>query len=334
MKNNDFHFNISKPLFLSLSFSIIFVLIPWQNILSKIYFTDRLTYQYMVESGFNKILVGDYFDSFYSYLTYEWLWEYILYITFERMSISFATIFLFITFFNVLMSSYLVSKYSKSLYLIFLLNPWYFDFLYSQSRLCFAVSLIFLSFILRKYKLLSILIVFSTFFIHTSAVLFSSICLFVYFVYKNIFSDQKLFKFFFVFIVAVLISFLTGSFLINILSSLGDRRTENYGDIDFNVGVVNMLPWLLFYLIFVYKISKFNLCDEYYNYLAFFFLTLVIFSSFVFGGYAIRYLVVGYPIILISFSNILRSKEKSLFFFTYFFYMFLLWFFRLFIVEG
>lgn len=334
MKNKDFSFKISKPIFLSFAFSVIFILIPWQTILPKIYFTDRLTYQYIVESGFNKILVGNYFDSFYSYLTYEWLWEYILYVTFEKMSISFDTIFLFITFFNVLLSSYLISKYSKHSYLIFFLNPWYFDFLYSQSRLCFAISLIFLSFILKRYKLLSILIVSSTFFIHTSVILFLLIFLLVYLVYKDVFFNQKIFKIFFIFIVAILISFLTGNFLINILSSLGDRRTETYGDINFNVSVANMLPWLLFYLIFISKFFKSNLFDEYYNYLAFFFLTLVMFSSFVFGGYALRYLVVGYPIILISFSNILRSKEKILFFFIYFCYIFLAWFFRLFIIEG
>ena len=322
-------FVIKDDIFFSLLFAFFFILIPWQNILPEIYFTDRLTYKIMVESGFNKILIGGYYEKLYSYISYEWLWEYITYIFYEKLGFSFNFIFLYITFLNILLSALLVAKYSKKIYILFLLNPWYFDFIYSQSRLSLAISLIYLAFLLKRFWLISIFICISCIFIHTSVTLFLAIYLATYLIDKY-FNSNKV-KIMTLIFLATLISFLTGKLLISILGSLGDRRADAYAETNFSVGLASILPWCLMLVLLLFK--NFNSKDKiYYSYLAIFFLTLSVFSALVFGGYSLRYLMVGYPIILISLSNDFNVNERKIFFLVYFIYLCMGWFLRIFVL--
>lgn len=320
---------IKDYIFFSLLFAFFFILIPWQSILPEIYFNDRLTYKVMVESGFNKILISGYYESLYSYIGYEWLWEYITYIFYEKLEFSFNSIFLSITFFNIFLSALLVAKYSKNVYILFLLNPWYFDFIYSQSRLSLAISLIYLAFFLKRFWLISIFICISCIFIHTSVILFLFIYLSIYLIDK--YFDTNKVKIIILIFLASLISFLTGELLISILGSLGDRRADAYTETNFSVGLASILPWCLILILILIKNfnSKKNI---YYSYLAIFFLTLSVLSALVFGGYSLRYLMVGYPIILISLSNDFNFNERKIFFLFYFIYLFIGWFLRFFIL--
>lgn len=326
--------HINKNLFYSLIFAILFSVFPWELILPEVYFNDRNTYRIMVESHFNKIIFGGYYDTITSYFSYEWAWNFTLYVFYEELKFSFDTIFLFLTFFNIFITSLIFTKITKVGYLPFLLNPWFFDFIYSQTRLALAISLLYLCYLLflRKIRIILPLIILYALLIHTSALLFLIIYIITY--YINTLKINYLIKYLLCVSLGLGLAIILGPNLMGILDTLGDRRANEYQDINFSVSLLQMIPWYIIYLYISIKyiISKCN--RSYYMYYTLIMLTLVFFSSTFFISYSLRYLVVAYPLIIITFLNTIPSKERFLIYSIYISYLILGWALRIFMIGS
>lgn len=311
-------------------FSLLLSLIPWIDILPKIYFEDRLTNMLLVESHANKILFGDYYNNFLEYFLNEWGWEYFLYITYEKMQIPFDCIFSFISFLSIFFSCLIMKKHLSPISIILLLNPWYMDFFYSQSRLALASSLIYFAFICRRWVFLSLLVILYALTVHTSIVVFLMIFLFTY-TLKKIDINIKI-KLFLSIIIGITLSLVTGPYFTQILATIGDRRAEVYETLDMSSSVSSMLPWIMLYLYILYLGYFFNLHNKFYTFYSIIILTLVFFNTVLFSGYTIRFLVAFYAIILISLLKNLRSYQRAVIICIYFFYTIFGWFLRFFVL--
>ena len=328
LDHNNYY--VKKSILYAFLFAIFVSFFPWEALLPKVYFADRYTYKIMVESHFNKLLYDGYYDTFLSYFSNEWGWDFLLYLLYEKFKLSFDVIFLCFTFINTYMASIIITKYSKANYLPFLLNPWFFDFIYSQTRLALTISLFYLSFFLikRGIRSISLLVLSYAILIHTSAILFLTIFIATYLIYQSKLNQFN--KYVICLLLALVLSFILGPSLLTLLGALGDRRASEYGDVDFGISAVQLLPWYLIYFYISYRFLFRTCLKEYYLYYSILMLSLVLFSSTLFVGYAGRYLVVAYPIILLCLTKIIPVKLRSVFFTCYASYLIIGWSLRFF----
>lgn len=316
----------------SLIVASIFCIVNWENILPEQYFEDRRVNRLIFESGFNKLNYMDiYYNSALSYLTNEWGWEFFLYIVNDFFGLSFNLSFSIISFFAIFISNYIFTSYFPKKYSILLYNPWFFDFVYSQSRLAFALTLISVAFFLRKVKIISFVLVLYALTVHTSILFFLFIFIISY--YFSI-SDyyERWFKNLIAIIIGIVIALLTGPILLSVLSYFGDRRVDVYGEIDMSNSIMTLIPWILIYFIFLLNIFKGKFIKDFSSYVSLIILTIVFFNTVIFEGYVIRFLVAVYPLIIFSIFKQLNKDSIKVFLLFYIFYILLGWNLRFFVL--
>ncbi|MDC4859607.1 EpsG family protein, partial [Acinetobacter baumannii] len=267
------------------------------------------------------------FDGFMTKISYEWLWHKILQFCTEDLLLN-STIILFTISFLILFSAISFVTYRMKNYwsAIFLFNPVFLDFVVSQSRLAFTMSIIFLAYFLRKRgNLLYIPLLLITPFIHTSSVLF------IFLIGTAIYLEESkiMYKYFqgvgkttIAIYAGLIVGIVTGPLMSIILGGIGDRRAE-YDDMS------SPITHLAFYLILVpYFLLKgyFEKSQKDLTFYVTIMLFMIIVLNTVFSGYPSRFIAALFPFFICALLS-LKGKENILIWIAYLAYTALLWIF-------
>ena len=315
---------VNRKSFLALLFTSLFALfvalMPWASLRSSPYY-DRANYVYFMDEAVNKLHWFD-FDGFVSKLVNEWGWHKFLLFSTETLGLSSGPLIFFITFLSIFTASIFLSKRYSIVSILLLLNPLYIDFVASQLRLAFAMSIIFIGYYLyQKKNLLYIPILLVTPFIHTSAVLFIFIigAALLLSGNKTIYPQIKT-------IISILTGFLvalvTGPLMASIVASLEDRRAE-YSDM--SSPLLYTIFWLILYLYLLFRGLYEKTHKHHSFYIAISVLSIVFFNT-IMSGYSTRFLAACFPFVIAALIET-KGQEKTILFLSYGGFTALLWFF-------
>ncbi|WP_166169771.1 EpsG family protein [Acinetobacter sp. SA01] len=291
-------------------FFTIFILSFFINQINWFYFItydglDNPTYVVMLESGA--------YDSkpYYTILDYfknEWLWSKIL----TQLEFFFSAKFIFFDLFpflNLFFIIYLILKKTNFYYIFWVTFPYFILFWGAQLRSAFAVSLfyclLFLFNALDKSKYF-IIIFFGLLLslIHTSILFFSLITVVVVFI-SNFKKMNALLSTISFLLIGVFTALITGPYLGKLLENLDDRRQEIYStNLTMGVDFKSSFFWggVLILLILGVLKNRDKEIDFAYGVSLIFISSLVI-TPFIGGGYAYRYLMMIFPFVIIAISN-------------------------------
>lgn len=317
--------------FLCITFALIFLIIPWESLLNKVYFSDRATNKLIIDNGFSKLNYFErYYSDFFGYISNEYGWEVVLYYLKFILNLDSHFIFNFLAFFSFSLSCIFVALRSRFIYILLLLNPWFFDFFYSQSRLAFAISLLYCCYMLRKKIIISLPLLIFLLTVHSSIAIFIFILSIP--IVLNVLTNKLILKIFFLNAVGFLVALLTGPFFIEILLYFGDRRSEVYENLDMSSSVVDVILWIMLYFYYIFGCYSKRIIMDYNAMILIIILSIVFFNTVLFEGYVTRFLVALYPILIVSLVRNIKDKGVLIFIFVYCFYIFIGWFFRFFIL--
>ena len=296
INKNSFLFYIINILF-SIGLCLFIINIDWFYFSPLRYELDTYTYERILDSGgYNPDFLYD--KSLIELLTSEVIWSILLtYI--NKFFTSRFVIFVFIPCVIIFSYSFYISKKSNNFYTIMLMHPIGLMFYLNQLRLAFAFAIFYLIVIhfRRKLKLFLLPLLF---FIHTSMVFF----VFVFFVIQYIVnlkvSEFK--KIFYLIALGGASAYITGPFVSNILSFLGDRRADGYSTDQWQTSPLTSLYCIFFILLIclnfvIVKSKKINF--ELSTSIVFFFMVAI--SPIMTGGYPFRFFSAVFPIVVVSF---------------------------------
>ena len=166
MKSIKLTLSRKKTLVVTCSFfiALIFSLIPWDFFRAAEY-VDRSNYVNYIDLYPNKIQWFD-FSGFLLKILYEWGWHYFLNFMNTNLGLNSGAILFLVSTFFLTVSFTLIALQKRFYTLLLLLNPLFIDFFYSQIRLSFSITFIYLSIIaFNKNKLVSFLLLIPSFFI-------------------------------------------------------------------------------------------------------------------------------------------------------------------------
>jgi len=302
--------------------SFCFSFIPLDKMSATGYFFDRDQY-------FDAYLYKNYrLDSFTAeklidYFTYEWGWHFLTSYFYNSLGVPVEYFFGFITFLCIFSFGVFILKNSLSwIPLLYLLNPVFLAFAFSQLRLACAMVffLIFLYFFDKKRYIISFFFLIISNLIHTAIILF-----FVIFILSKIISklNNNYIKIISIILSGFLLNILTGPLRETLLSAVGDRRAEYK---DMSSPTIYFIFYVVYFFYIIYEDIKYKreYMTSYINNYAFiiFSFTLV---SLVFGGYVSRFIAASYSFIVISLF-LVKTKNKVFIHCGYTLYLFLLWF--------
>lgn len=308
---------------LCLALSVLIILIPWDFLNPRGFFIDRENYLFSYEYRRFR-LVNFSADYFYDYVTNEWLWRYFNVYARNVLNLSPHIFFGIITFYAFFTYSlFILSKTKKVYALLYLFNPIFISFIYSQLRLALAMAVFITAIYLyrSKFYILAIPLFICCFLIHTSMLLFMLILIMATVIAR--FKFNKIFKLIFIVLLGFLLNLLIGPLRYTILSSIGDRRAE-YSDI--SSPAIFFIIYAIYFLVVVFTIFKFKfkfLNNYAYNY-AFIIFSFIIFSMFL-GGYTSRFVAATQCFIIASLF-LLKGVPNLLFHLGYIFYLLFLWY--------
>lgn len=300
-------------------FSIIFSIIPWENIRNSP-FLDREVYLNYAKYGLN-ILDYKSFDTVFSYVFNEWLWHLIIkninnYISFELFFgfISFSIIFC--------MSLFLVRKVSFMAPFL-LLNPLVIDLAFSQYRICLALVFLSIAFILKNKKFLQILFLIAATLTHTSIIIF--IIIYSLIILSNKLISNKIIYIYVLLFLGLLLSFLLSDYVSEVLAYFGDRR--DYSDVE---RISSSFLYLFFWIISFFMLLHYNIKNNSFSFYQKYSLLILsmIAGNLIFGGYSTRFLAISFPFIMKAYCET-NFKFRAFIFILYFTYLISQWFFWL-----
>lgn len=291
-------YGLKENLFWAIVFALFFVNIPWE-IIKGIEFTDIESY---VERFNSNIQLGLLIDdgSLISYITSEYLWAALI-ISLKKIGFPLVFIFKLISFFSILILSFFIYKKSKNFILssILLLNPLMVDFIMSQLRNSFALSIIILAF-LSKNRWVKLILLLSSTMIHSSSV----IIIFLILILDNLNYNGKYKNLGILIIIGILIAFTLSLGREYILSLIGDRRAEIQQP---ESSLLYSIFWI-FYISLIIYLKKLSVKDLPIK--ISFTITLIFFFSVIFGTYASRYLAILLPFLIITIMSLNRANRN------------------------
>ena len=300
--------------------SLVLAAIPWELWRGSEYY-DRENYTNTIDDSLNKIYWFDY-DTFLSKLSNEWLWHKFLDFSVDTLHLNSAEILYFISVFLVFTSSLFLARRYGYLSVIFLLNPLFINFMYSQLRLAFVMALLFVSYYLyKKNNKLYLLLVLITPFIHTSAVTFVAMFAAALMFEKTV-KIKPIFKTTLSILIGLGIGIATGPLMSTILTAIDDRRSEYT---DMSSSIVYMSFWLILFAYFSLKGLFESKHRTFSFYISLMVLALVAVQA-VMGGYASRFLVALFPFVIAAMLET-KAKEQPIVIISYWAYSFMLWFY-------
>ncbi|MDA0697183.1 MAG: EpsG family protein [Proteobacteria bacterium] len=297
-------------------------LMPWDKLRGSEYY-DRNVYVNYIDNVSNKINWFD-FDGILTKITFEYGWHFILKYCTEVLQLNSTIILFIISFLIFFCSSIFVIKRHGYWACIFLLNPVFIDFCYSQMRLAFTMALIYIAYYFRtQKKFIYIPLLAVTPFIHTSSVLF--IFLFVAATHiEKLKFPANFGKTNLAVICGLMVAVVTGPLMSIILGGIGDRRAE-YAD--FSSPILYMAFYLVLFPYFLLKGYLEKSDKDFTFYFTIMILSLIALNT-VFSGYSSRFLAATFPIIISALLS-LKGKEKPIILISYIAFTSLLWIFWL-----
>jgi len=316
---------------ISLLYAILFVyIIPWQEIYNK-EFVDVHFYLirilYLKNGGNEAIYTG------IAWLFSEPLWkEIIIFIgnifngnTLEDFR---PAIYMFSLIIMFTYASFLFRRVEYYIVMILLINPIVIDLVMTQIRIAFAFIFVFIAYELyehnNNHKVIPIILLVMGFLIHMSMIVFYGFYYFLYWLNKRV--EDK--KYYFITIVAALFIALFIKYGSNIiLMAIGDRHA-NYDKVIESSSITYTLAWVIIGFILAafaeFKEPKNRIVVAYSIAIMFFF-----FFSSLMGAYAIRYVAVSIPFILIAIGYLPKHFKQGtyLFLFLYNILQFKYWLF-------
>lgn len=277
-----------------LLFSLFISFFPWEKFRAYEY-TDRLNNYNYITYYTNKIEWFEY-NSAISYISYEWLWHFLLNFLSNNLGFSAFFIFFIISFLNAISFSKILYKNLGIGAIFLLINPNFIDFNQSQLRLAFASSVLGFSYLLflKNKKILAFILLLFTPFIHTSSLIFLLFA-FLAFLVNNYFSNNNM-KFLILSIIGFFSGFVMGPLRTIILGFFEDRRAEFS---DMSSPFITISFWVITYLtlgilILLNKIKlNFEICFS-------LIILSLIFSNIFFPIYSSRFISATFPFLLIS----------------------------------
>lgn len=277
-----------------LLFSLFISFFPWEKFRAYEY-TDRLNNYNYITYYTNKIEWFEY-NSAISYISYEWLWHFLLNFLSNNLGFSAFFIFFIISFLNAISFSKILYKNLGIGAIFLLINPNFIDFNQSQLRLAFASSILGFSYLLflKNKKILAFILLLFTPFIHTSSLIFLLFA-FLSFLVNNYFSNNNM-KFLILSIIGFFSGFVMGPLRTIILGFFEDRRAEFS---DMSSPFITISFWVITYLtlgilILLNKIKlNFEICFS-------LIILSLIFSNIFFPIYSSRFISATFPFLLIS----------------------------------
>lgn len=311
-------------LLLCFTFAFILTVFPWDKFRYN-EFVDRSNYINYIDVYTNKIHWFDY-STLISKISYEWGWHYFLSVLQEKFNFNSSAILFIVSIFFLTIAFYIVRLHKKPYIFILFLNPLFVDFFYSQIRLTFAISFLYLSLIFfREKKYIAIPLIIVSFFIHTSSFIFLFIFYSSYFLESFVKIEKKI-KLLMSLMVGLVSAVITGPYMSVLLGSFEDRRADYE---NMSSPTLYMIYWLLlfFYIIAKSFFTKNSIIDKYYFYITISILTMVFMNIFA-SGYSSRFLVAAFPFIVMTLSHF-RKGSDAIVLIGYISYNIILWFFWL-----
>lgn len=310
----------------ALFYALCFAFFPWELLSPLEEFIDKANYLEMFNhysDGMNHYIFED--PSLISWVTNELIWAYFLNFaaqsgwSFYIFSSLVSTFIVFIYFsFIISETKRLNLKYLLVVSILFI-NPLFVDFVISQFRSAFALS-IFLLFVLfyRKTNIkIFELLIFFTPAIHTISVIF----IFIYFVSKffSSINGDKWIKIY-PYVLGISFGIVMSTAWYYILSYFGDRRA-NYSDM--SSSLLYMSFWIIssFALLFV----KLKDSSSKFVVIMYFFFSGIFTVNTLFGVYASRFVALAYMSTVYMFLHIKNKFYRTLVFSGYYIFCLIQW---------
>jgi len=311
-------YSIYIVLFVSIVYSAVMILIPWESFQIGGFVDKKEYYSYFIYE--KNILTYRNFDGLSDYLKHEALWHYVIDLLIHYFKINIDYIFNFISFFCVFIFSFFLVKNKGYLSFILLTNPLLIDLAFSQFRLALVLSILLTAYLFNK-KVVTFFALLICVFIHTATLLFFGI-FFIIFLYRLFInkSNRKRKPFVLLLFVGLFVSLAIGPGLEIILSFFGDRRAVVYVG-DASSGIKYTLFWIG--LLFLCALQDHNFYRNNVNCYAVIILSICMFNLFT-GGYTSRLIAASLPMIMyaiLGFNQNLRYMSMIL----YLFYVSLQW---------
>jgi hypothetical protein len=277
-----------------LTFAAIMVSIPWEGLIGRP-FVDHRQYLYHFlyeESIFQYLDLRGFLDYFFN----EALWEYLVRSLVHTIGVPIDIVFLAISLLCLITFSFFLTQRHNVFSIVLLCNPLLVTFAFDQLRQALAYSLMLIGYMVRRPLIAAILVTFALF-IHSSTIIFVG----AYFAIKKITNvanrdrDRHIATYAILCIIGVAVSIAIGPLRGLILGYFGDRRASLVGDL--NNSLVYTSFWIGLLGLFALQPKSF-LRDEVNAYAVF--ILAVTAANLLTGGYTLRFLSVGLPMIVSS----------------------------------
>ena len=303
-------------------FTLFMMMVPWESLSSRGYFTDRANYTEYLLYGESRLEYRSY-SSPIDYFTGEWLWHWSLGYLVNDFAIPIGFIFGSITFICLFTFAYFLASRGSVWAVPLLINPLLVTLAFSQLRIALAFSLLLAAYMSGRKAILALAVPI-TGMIHTGALLMTAIGASVWFIKRKLAdrSAHYLVVFAALFFVGMMVAVGTGTAGEVVLGYFGDRRATRYtGDVG-TMGIRFTLFWAGVLALFAFQERDF--LGNPVNAFALIILAFLA-SSFVFGGYTSRMLAISLPLVLVAMVSF-RPPMNYLAVLLYVFFVLLHWY--------
>lgn len=282
--------------------------VPWLINLSYYHDLDPFSYVRMLDiGGYENSLKFD-FSNIFSYISNEWLWRKIIIslenFGFESETIFFIVIPLIIYFLNF----YILFEKKKIIYAWMLVHPLSLIFYLNQLRMALAMSLVAILMVIPRNKY-HYLLFFPLCLIHSSILIFLIVFFTIDLILGKI-NNNNIVIFLLIFM-GILLAYITGPMVGEILTFLGDRRAEHYSTNDWNSSLLSSLYWGLILAIFVFCSVFYEKKITFEVAITIVFTSLVVISPFFTGGYPYRFLTAVFLFFIVSISQLPKISRYT-----------------------
>lgn len=281
--------------------TLIFIL-PWEDFQGE-KFIDKLNY-FNYFTYFENVLTYTELTGVLDFISSEALWHWLIPYLYEDLGIKLDLIFNGITLFTLTTFSFFFLRQQKWYSLILLVNPLFITFAFSQLRMALAYSIVLLVYMFRRKKWTWIFLL-SAVLIHSSIPIFLLVYLATIYA-KKLYDKRRISKPLLILICVMVgfsISVVIGPLRSILLGAIGDRRA-GYGDAS------SSLLYSLFWMgLFVASLIQRKQFYQIYNNLYSLVILSLVTMNLLTGGYTLRFLSVGLPMIISSMLYMDRDKR-------------------------
>lgn len=313
---------ILKYIIVSFILAIFITFFPWDGVNPRGFFIDRD--QYFFNYDFKRFRLDSIeVNKIYDYIFQEWIWHYLT--GFSRNVLNLDPIFFFgfITFITCFAYSLFISIETKKVIpLIYLANPDFIVFVYSQLRLALAMSLFLMAiYLFNKKKIIFFLILMLiSLSVHTSMLFFWVI--FFISLYISKLKNKKALSISLILLTGLIITFLIGPIRGVVLEYFGDRRVE-YDDM--SSPPIYLLIFALYFFTLIFSRYKDEIIYSNYIYIYSYIIFSLVFFTIILGGYSLRFVYASYFFIVVTFL-LLKGKLGIVFHYGFILYLCMAWY--------